>query len=176
MSDDRSVFDRLRALLETHGVAYRHVQHAPTRTSEESATARGEPISIGAKALLLKVEENFGLFVLSADRQLDSKAIRRHCNAQRIRFATRDELRELTGLVPGCVPPFGEPVLAFNLHIDPSVFENDRVAFNAGSLTDSFILAREDYERVAKGTVFKFSQDGESARIPMKRTGGGGEG
>ena len=49
------------------------------------------------------------------------------------------ELSERTGLVSGDVPPFGEPVLPFPLYADESVFENPRIAFNAGSLTDSII-------------------------------------
>jgi len=97
------------------------------------------------------------LFVLSAERKLDSGAIREHFSARKTRFATADELMEMTGLIPGSVPPFGAPVLPFPLYVDPSVFENDRVAFNAGSLTDSVVMPIEDYRRLAAPEVFRFS-------------------
>jgi prolyl-tRNA editing enzyme YbaK/EbsC (Cys-tRNA(Pro) deacylase) len=64
---------------------------------------------------------------------------------------------ELTGLVPGSVPPFGPPVLPFPLYVDPSVFENERIAFNAGSLTDSIIMGIGDYRRLANPEIFTFA-------------------
>ena len=99
-------------------------------------------MSIGAKASLLKTDDVFRLFVLPADRKLASRAIRHHLHVSRTRFATREELHELTGLVPGCVPPFGEPILPFELYADEAVGAAvDRVAFNAGSLTHSIIMS-----------------------------------
>src|ERR1700704_5389917 len=128
------LLDEIRAWLTSESVPFREVHHEPTRTSEESARARGEELRVGGKALLIKVDAEFRLFVLSAERKLDSTAIRTHFGAKKTRFASPEELLELTGLVPGCVPPFGPPVLPFPLYVDPSVLENDRIAFNAGSL------------------------------------------
>ena len=83
----------------------------------------------------------------------------KHLGWRRFRFASADELRELTGLVPGSIPPFGRPILPLDLYVDTSILSNERVAFNAGSLTDSIIMDREDYIRIAKPTdVFPFSR------------------
>ena len=122
-----------RSLLTAHNIPFREAHHEPTRTSEESARARGEEMRIGGKALLLKVDDTFRLFILSADRKTGFGAIKRHFSAKRTRFATPEELLSMTGLVPGSVPPFGEPILPFPLNIDPSVFGNEKIAFNAGS-------------------------------------------
>jgi len=141
-------------------VGFREVEHEPTRTSEESAAARGESMSVGAKALLLKTDDIFRLFVLPADRKLASRAIRHHLGVKRTRFATREELHEMTGLVPGCVPPFGEPVLPFELYADVAVGEAfNRVAFNAGSLSHSIIMSATDWEQLAKPERFSFSRE-----------------
>jgi prolyl-tRNA editing enzyme YbaK/EbsC (Cys-tRNA(Pro) deacylase) len=44
------------------------------------------------------------------------------------------------------------------LYVDAGVTENERIAFNAGSLTDSMILAVDDYLRVASPTrIMEFS-------------------
>lgn len=152
-----TILDRIRDWLRRENVSFREVHHEPTRTSEESARARGEELRVGGKALLIRVDAEFRLFVLSADRKLDSTAIRNHFAAKKTRFASPEELMQLTGLVPGSVPPFGEPILPFPLYVDPSVFGNDRVAFNAGSLTDSIILPVTDYRRLASPQVFRFS-------------------
>ena len=160
---EQSIIHVIRQTLDDAKIAYRCVHHEPTHTSEQSAAARGESIEIGGKALLIKVGEEFRLFVLSAALRLDSAAIRKHFGIKRARFATADELREMTGLVPGSVPPFGRPILPFDLFADESVLGNDRIAFNAGSLTDSIIMSVEDYIRIAKPEVFRFSVSADDA-------------
>ncbi len=143
--------------LAHEGVEFREVHHLAARTSEESAAARGEELKVGGKALLLKVDLSFRLFVLSADRKLNSASVKQHFGAKKTRFASPEELMEMTGLAPGSVPPFGEPILPFPLFVDPSVFENDRIAFNAASLTDSIVMGVDDYRRLASPVVFSFS-------------------
>lgn len=151
-----SVFDRIVASLEERDVRYTHVSHEPVRTSEQAAAARGEPLEIGGKALVIKVDGDFALFVLSAAARLETRALKRHFRARNIRFASPDELIQLTGLVPGSVPPFGRPILPLPLYVDPSVFDNQRIAFNAGSLKDSLVIATSDYRLVAQPEVFRF--------------------
>lgn len=153
------VLDRIRRLLDEQLAVYRVLDHLPTRTSEESAAARGEPLDVGAKALLLKTDDVFRLFILCADLGLDSGAIRKQLGVKKTRFATPEELLELTGLVPGSVPPFGEPVLPFELYADDQIgIRHDRVAFNAGSLTTSIILPASDWQRIAKPQRFTFAK------------------
>ncbi len=156
------ILDEIRNWLARENISFRELHHEPTRTSEESARVRGEELRVGGKALVIKVDAGFRLFVLSADRKLDAAAIRKHSGAKKIRFATPEELQALTGLVPGSVPPFGPPILPFPLYADESVFENDRIAFNAGSLTDSIIMPIADYRRLAKPEVFQFSATSEA--------------
>jgi Ala-tRNA(Pro) deacylase len=156
---DTNILDSIRGLLRAHGAAFREVKHAPTRTSEESARARGVPLALGGKAIVGKCDETFRLFVFSAARRLDSGAIRRHFGSRHLRFASADELRQITGLEPGAVPPFGRPVLPLDLYVDESILENDRIAFNAGSLTDSVVMDRAAYLELARpAEVFAFTR------------------
>ena len=152
------VFQAIVDLLDGQGISYRQVHHEPTPTSEAAAAARGEELSIGGKALMMKVGKEFKLFVLSASLKVDSAAIKSHFGAKKLRFASADELTELTGLVPGSVPPFGEPILPLELFVDESIRRNERIAYNAGSLTDSVVMGVEDYLRVAKPVILGFSK------------------
>ena len=154
-----TVLEAIRALLDGHGVPYREAHHRPTRTSQEAADARGELMEIGGKAIVAKVDKEFRVFVFSAARLLSSRAIRHHLGAKRFRFASADELMELTGLVPGCIPPFGRPILPLQLYVDTSIVANDRIAFNAGSLTDSIVIDRTSYIELAQPVeIFEFSK------------------
>jgi prolyl-tRNA editing enzyme YbaK/EbsC (Cys-tRNA(Pro) deacylase) len=150
-----AVLAEVRRLLTEAGAPFTEKEHPPTHTSQESAAARGEPLEVGAKALLLKTDDVFRLFVLPADRKLDSAALKRELKVKKTRFATPEELRELTGLVPGSVPPFGPPVLPFELFADSAVgTASGRIAFNAGSLTVSIIMSAADWEAIARPKRF----------------------
>lgn len=156
MADD--VPSRIRTYLEGLGISFREIHHEPTTTSEASARARGDRLEIGGKAILLKIDDDFRLFVLSASRRIDSTAIRRELRARKIRFASPEELFGLTGLVPGSVPPFGPPILSFELFVDPSIVANKEIAFNAGSLEVSMAMALPDYLRAAAPKILAFSE------------------
>ena len=151
-------FESIREMLKEESIQFRTVHHEPTFTSEQSAKARGEDVSVGGKAIVMKIGESFKLFVLSAALKVDSAAIKRHFQVKRTRFAFKEELLELTGLVPGSIPPFGEPILQLELYVDNSILRNKKIAFNAASLTDSIIMSTEDYIRVARPRgIFEFS-------------------
>src|ERR1700683_668538 len=82
-----SLLASIRELLASHGAVFREVHHEPTFTSEQSARARGEELRLGGKALLLKGDdEQYRLFVLPADRKVDSAAIRKKFGFKRLRF------------------------------------------------------------------------------------------
>lgn len=154
----KTLFENIKSFLDENEISYRCVHHEPTHTSEESARARGEDVKIGGKAILMKVGDVFRLFVLSAALKIDSDGLKKHFGVKAMRFANPEELLDFTGLVPGSVPPFGHPILPFELFIDKSILRNDKIAFNAGSLTDSIVMRVSDYLKVADGTVIEFSQ------------------
>jgi Ala-tRNA(Pro) deacylase len=118
------IFERVANLLNEHGIAFQVLRHEPVYTSEEAARIRGTPLASGAKALICKGEQGFVMFVVPADRKLDSHAVRRAKGWRKLRFATREEVLELTGLAPGSIPPlgslFGLPTLC-----DERLGEND---------------------------------------------------
>jgi len=151
------VFDRISTLLRNNGISFVTIHHEPTRTSEASAQARREDLSIGGKAIVMKVDDAFKLFVLSAVLKIDSKKIKKYFHSKKIRFASNEELKLLTDLVPGSVPPFGKPILNLDLYVDSSITRNRKIAFNAGSLTDSIIMETKDYILAAVPEVFDFS-------------------
>jgi len=152
------ILNKIKDLLNSNSINFREARHEPAKTSQESARARGEDISIGGKALVLKIEDSFKIFVLSAAKKLDSAAIKKRFNIKRLRFANRDELLELTGLEPGSIPPFGPPLFDLELFVDNSIVKNERIAFNAGTHTDSIIMSVKDYLELTKPTIFNFSK------------------
>lgn len=161
-----SVFKKIVELLNSRGINFKSKEHAPTHTSEDSARERGDDLASGAKAIVYKIQDQFKLFVFPADQRMDPKMVKAYFKhhghrVKKTRFATAEELMEMTGLVPGSVPPFGSPILDLELFVDPSLSQNEFINFNAGSLTQSIRMNYEDYIKVSGAIVFKFIKNEE---------------
>lgn len=148
--------ERLEQWLRDAGVAFEILEHAPVRTSEEAARARGTALEQGAKALVVRADDRFVHCVLSAHLKADNAALRALVGTRRLRFATREELLELTGCEPGAVPPFGN-MFGLPVLLDEALCENDRVAFNAGSNTVSITMSCADLVRISGAEVCRFA-------------------
>ncbi|MBL7960515.1 hypothetical protein JNL27_09795, partial [bacterium] len=66
---------KIREFLMASGIGFKEIRHEATYTSADSALARGEELKTGGKAIVMKVSDNFKLFVIAADRKVDSNKI-----------------------------------------------------------------------------------------------------
>lgn len=144
-----TVFDRVQRLLTDAGVPFGVLRHAPVFTSEEAAAVRGVPLCSGAKALVVKAGDTFLMLVVPADRKLDSKKARAALGVKGMRFASREEVEQLTGLQPGSIPPFGS-LFGLPTHCDPALRANETINFNAGDHAISVSMSCADYLAVEK--------------------------
>jgi Ala-tRNA(Pro) deacylase len=139
-----SVFERVSNLLERKGIGFEELRHAPVFTSEEAAAVRGTPLGSGAKALVCKADERFVMIVVPADRKLASKAVRKAAGIKSLRFASREEVEQLTGLAPGSIPPFGS-LFGLETWCDERLSEHAKINFNAGDHSISISMAYADF-------------------------------
>ncbi len=151
-----SAFSKLKSFLDENHVSYEYKEHEEVRTSEEAAKARGEDIRIGAKAMILKADDKFIMLVLSAAKKIDSKKVKQMLGAESLRFATPEEVTQLTDCVPGGVPPFAN-IFGLDLIVDKTIPMNEFMAFNAGERTKSLKLKTKDYLGLLKPRIEEFS-------------------
>jgi Ala-tRNA(Pro) deacylase len=163
-----SVFDRVESLLRQHGIVFQVLRHEPVYTSEEAARIRGTPLASGAKALICKGDDSFVMFVVPADRKLDSHAVRRAKGWRKLRFATREEVLELTGLAPGSIPPFGS-LFGLPTLCDQRLGDNEAINFNAGDHGISVSMRYTDYVQVEKPELGKFAEQKEERSVETIR-------
>lgn len=152
-----SVFERLQNHLREHDVPFDVLRHEPVYTSEEAARVRGTPLASGAKALICKLDDRFVMFVLPADRRLANKAIRKELGTRKLRFASRDEVLELTGLAPGSIPPFGS-LFELPTWCDDGLAAQEQINFNAGDHTISISMAYADYVAIERPKIASVSE------------------
>ena len=156
-----AVFERIATVL--NGVQHVIVEHECALSTAHASSLRGLQTHQAAKCMVLKLGKIFGVCVLAADRSMDNRAVRHLTGASKLRFARRDELWDLTGLVPGCVPPFGPPVLPWPLWIDRQLADrvhsaDRRLAFTPGVLNRSVVMDVGDWLDIVDGTVGEFSK------------------
>jgi len=139
-----SVFDSVSQLLTAKSIDFDILRHAPVYTSEEAAAVRGTPLASGAKALICKADDQFVMIVLPADRKLASKAVRKAGGIKSLRFASREEVEQFTGLTPGSIPPFGS-LFGLATWCDERLADHQRINFNAGDHSISISMTYDDY-------------------------------
>ncbi len=105
-SMSESIFDRLKDLLDRHGIQYDVLRHEAVYTSQQAACVRGTPLASGA-TLICKGDDRVVMFVLPADRRLDSRGIRRQRNWRKAPLSEPRGSLRTDGLEPGD-PPFGQ--------------------------------------------------------------------
>src|SRR5439155_8045243 len=151
------VFDRVTELLDQKSIPHEVLRHAPVFTSEEAAAIRGTPLASGAKALICKADDRFLMIVLPADRKLASKLVRKAAGAKSLRFASRDEVEQITGLSPGSIPPFGS-LFGLVTWCDERLSQQPRINFNAGDHSISISMAYTDYLTVEQPKLGLFAE------------------
>jgi prolyl-tRNA editing enzyme YbaK/EbsC (Cys-tRNA(Pro) deacylase) len=145
-------------ILNQHGYWYDAFEHEPVRTSQDAANIRDSySMKQGAKALIVRVKpvgqaKKLIMLVLPGDKQFDGDKVKKLFNTKDIRFATVAEIDMVTkGIKPGGLPPFGN---LFNLQVvsDPTIFDNEKIVFNAGR-NFSIAIESEDYKRLVNPMV-----------------------
>ncbi len=159
MSDIHPIAGTIENILKDRSFWYERFLHEPVRTSEEAAKLRPEySIRQGTKSLIVKgkrprEEKCFFMVVVPGDKQFDKHKIKNETGYSDVRFATPDEVANITlGILPGGVPPFGNlfdlPVFA-----DIHIFDNEKIIFNAGDRSVSIAMYAEDYRGIVRPEV-----------------------
>jgi Ala-tRNA(Pro) deacylase len=101
--------DELFAALDALGIAHKTVKHPPLFTVEQARALRGQVPGGHTKNLFLRDKKSaLYLVVALEDAQIDLKGLHRVLGAQgRFSFGAADLLREVWGVEPGAVTPFG---------------------------------------------------------------------
>jgi len=155
------VTQKIIDLLESENIPYSIFEHQEVRTSEEAARVRNEPLKIGAKAIVFYADKIPLLVVVPGDKRVDTKAFKAVFEVKDLRMASPDEVLQITSVAVGGVPPFGS-VMNLKTHCDKKVFENEKIAFNAGAGTVTVKMKSADFKLVENPIVGSFSIDKKS--------------
>ena len=142
-----AVFRQIIDALDREKMEHEVIEHKPVYTSQEAADARGTTLEQGCKALICKLEKGFVQVVVGASMELDFKKLKKELHIQFAELATADDVKKVSGLSIGAVPPFGN-LFGLKVYMDKSVLKNKEVAFNAGLHTKSIKMKAGDLLKV----------------------------
>ena len=151
---------KIVSLLKDNNFWHETFEHEPVLTSEEASKVRtGYSLKQGTKAMIIRVKENsaeknFIMLVIPGDKKINFKKFKKDFNFKDLTFANEEEIEKLTGGVKiGGIPPFGN---LFDIRViaDPSVFENEKIIFNAGDRSFSVAMKSEDYTKLVNPKIY----------------------
>ena len=100
--------DDLFAFLDRLGIAHPTITHPPVFTVEEAKRLRGAIAGGHTKNLFLKDKRDAVFLVVALEHAaIDLKTLHHRLGAARFSFGAADLMRELIGVEPGAVTPFG---------------------------------------------------------------------
>ena len=148
-------------LLTKNNFWFETFKHAPVTTSEEAAKLRhGYTIDQGAKALIVRIkkinnEKSFAMLVLPGSKKFNIDKAKHFFNAKDIRFVTLEELSQITnGVERGGVPPFGN-LFNIKVYADKTLFNNEKIIFNAGDRGFSVAIKAVDYTKLVNPEIIE---------------------
>jgi Ala-tRNA(Pro) deacylase len=147
-------YDKLIALLDRNGAAYRLIDHPPEGQTDLVSALRGHHVAATAKCIVLIVKlgkkvTRFVLAVVPGDTRVDTGRIRSLLGATYVGFTAADVAERLAGSVAGTVIPFALHA-ELTLIADLSLRDHSEIFFNATRLERSIALRTADYLALAK--------------------------
>jgi Ala-tRNA(Pro) deacylase len=149
--------ETLLAYLDSLGIAHKTVTHPPVFTVEQAKTLRGEIKGAHTKNLFLRDKKNAVYLVVALESaQIDLKGLHRLLGANgRFSFGSSDLLRDVWGVEPGSVTPFGavnDTEGRVTVVLDAAMMEYDTLNYHPLLNTMTTSIARDDLIKFLEAT------------------------
>ncbi len=148
---------KLKQMLDQRGIKYISINHSPAYTARETAASTFVPKREFAKTVIVDLDGEKVMAVLSASRHVNLEALRKLAQANAVRLATEDEFREMfADCELGAMPPFGS-LYGTRVFVDEMVTEVDDLCFNAGTHEQILRMEYLDYLKLEQPVIGAFA-------------------
>ncbi len=148
---------RVIEFLDESAVSYQVSEHPPAFTAQQMAALEHEPGRFVAKPVIIKVDGEYMMCVLSACYKIDLGELKDQLGADSVELAEETQIgRMFDDCELGAEPPFG------NLYDLPTVMDkalekDDHIKFQAGTHEKAISMSIDDYRKLVKPRVLEFS-------------------
>jgi Ala-tRNA(Pro) deacylase len=138
-----SVSQKIVDYLKLHAIPHQSIHHPAAASVLEYQQTLGTRLKQQAKALFVRYKRSntkgFAIVAIQAQKKLNLDVVCKLLHAKEARLGTHEQLLETTGCNYGELPPLGK-IFSLTLLMDKELLKEDKIYFNAGSLTFSIIL------------------------------------
>jgi Ala-tRNA(Pro) deacylase len=143
-----TIAPRLREYLDEVNADYDVIDHQPTKSSLETASASSVPAEKVAKAVLLDTDDDYLLAVLPSDRRVELSELRSELG-RKPRLASEDEIKSLfSDCDVGAIPPVG---YGLQVIVDDAIDQQPDVYFEAGDHASLVHMKHDGFSRLMQG-------------------------
>ncbi len=139
---------RLKRYLDENCIKYVTIDHSLAFTAIDIAKSAHIPTKIMAKTVILNIEDKLAMLVLPAAYRTDLGLIKQALNSENVELASEQAFgRAFPDCEVGAMPPFGN-LYDMEVFVTESITEQEEIAFNAGSHSETIKMRYTDYERL----------------------------
>jgi len=144
---------RLIKFLDSAKIKYETIKHRTVYTAfDKAATLKVTPKIIG-KTLVVKLDKNPALVLISANKNLDKQKLKKIAKAKSIDFIKETWMKKnLKGIKIGAVPPFGN-LWKLQTFLDRGLAQNPKIIVNSGEYTFSIKIKAGDIKKLIPDLV-----------------------
>lgn len=157
------MYEEVISLLHKTNTLYEKFEHEPIFNYETDRLVRERLGFTGmpSKSLFLKAKDgSYYVFFTLEGTRLDMKTLKELIGT-RLSLCSPDELREITGCVPGCVAPFGY-TKDVTIIVDTAVYTYEKLCISPGVPQFTIVLSAEELHKIlstCENTVLEYKKE-----------------
>jgi Ala-tRNA(Pro) deacylase len=140
-------------LLKNSKVKFEIIKHKKVFTAFDKSQTLKVPQKIVGKTLVLKIDKKLTLILISADRKLDLRKVKKL--GKRVKLATERLIKnKLKGTKLGAVPPFGV-LWKIPTIVDTSLKKQKEIILNSGDWFHSIKISPKALEKIVPDLIWQ---------------------
>ena len=141
---------RLKDFLDRENVKYVTIAHSPAFTAQEIAAEAHIPGKELAKTVVVKIDGKMSMVVTPASEHVELGKLKESLGAADVELASENEFKDsFPDCETGAMPPFGN-LYDMKVFVSPTLTEDEKIAFNAGTHSELVRLPYADFERLVE--------------------------
>jgi Ala-tRNA(Pro) deacylase len=147
----------VKAFLKDQHISFSTILHKPRFTANDTASTAHVPRGQFAKTLLVKLDGQFALAVVPADRRLDLELLRGATGAIEAKLADEAEVKAFfSHCEVGAMPPLGH-LYGLDVYVDLPLSHQPQIAFNGGTHDEAIQMPYREFEKLSRTQIVEIS-------------------
>ena len=160
---------KVKSYLDKQGVDYDELAHRTVYTAYDAAQTLKKELKDIAKNLFVQVDKTFALVVVSADKKIDLKKLKKAFGAKKVSIPGEKVMIKVLKIKPGAMSSFGK-IHKLETVVDKAMIGTKKAIFSTGSFTDSVIMKVKDYIQMEEAKIVDVAmKDGYVVLKPVKK-------